>query len=268
MADQENRMSGPPLHRMFHHYSEMPYSQRVLFTATLLILAFGYLFALSYIWITYAGRSGGNPMMLTYQDIVVAYSGSGNASTLEAALTGPMRTMLPTEEHDRIVGWLHSGAEQGPFEKDINPIIEKRCLLCHSGSNPHIPNLTGFENVKKVTSQNTGTPVSQLVRVSHIHLFGLTLVFFVIGHIFSHAYVRPVWLKCAAIAMPFLAITTDISSWYLTKVFHPFAWLVIGGGGLMAASFAFMWLVSMYQMWFSKPPRAVLDRSPDIPHLV
>ena len=35
----------------------------------------------------------------------------------------------------------------------------------------------------------------------------------------------------------------------------------------MAASFAFMWLVTMYQMWFSRPPRMVLERSGDIPNL-
>jgi hypothetical protein len=29
--------------------------------------------------------------------------------------------------------------------------------------------------------------------------------------------------------------------------------------GLMAASFAFMWVVSMYQMWFYTPPKFVLD---------
>ena len=33
-------MSGqPPLHPMFHHFSEMPYSQRTLFTATLMVFA-------------------------------------------------------------------------------------------------------------------------------------------------------------------------------------------------------------------------------------
>ncbi len=67
--------------------------------------------------------------------------------------------------------------------------------------------------------------------------------------------------------MPYVAVITDISSWFLTKLYHPFAWLVIGGGALMAACFAFMWVVTLYQMWFSRPPRAVLDRSADIPTL-
>jgi hypothetical protein len=263
-------MSGaqPPLHRMFHHYSEMPYSQRVLFTSTLLVFGSAYLFALTLIWLTYAGRAGENPMMLSYQDIVVAYSGSGASSTLESALSGPMRTMLPSDEREHIIAWLHNGSTQPEFDSTVKPIIEKRCLICHNGSNPHIPNLTSYDDVKKMTSQNTGTPVGELVRVSHIHLFGLTLVFFAMGLIFSHAYVRPVWLKCTVIALPYVAIVTDVSSWFLTKLYHPFAILVFAGGGLMAACFAFMWCVSMYQMWFSTPPRAVLDRSDDIPHLL
>jgi len=258
-------MSGPPLHRMYHHYSEMPYSQRVLFTATLLVLALGYLFALTLIFVTYAGRAGGNPLMLSYQDIVVAYSGSGQASRLESALSGPMRTMLPTDERNPIINWLHQGAQRASFTSVVSPIIEKRCLICHDGSNPHIPNLTGFDNVKKVTESDTGTPIVDLIRVSHIHLFAITMVFFVMGLMFSHAYVRPVWFKCVVIATPFAATISDISSWYFIKLYHPFGWVVIGGGALMATCFAFMWLVTMYQLWFSRPPQMVLERSGDIP---
>jgi hypothetical protein len=260
-------MSDPPLHRMFHHYSEMPYSQRVLFTAALLVFGLGYLFALSLIFVTYAGRAGDNPMMLSYQDIVVAYSGSGQDSRLETALRGPMRIMLATEESAPIINWVRGGTTRAAFASDVNPILEKRCLICHDGSNPHIPNLSGYDNVKKVTEADTGTPISTLIRVSHIHLFGLTFVFFIMGQMFSHAYVRPVWFKCAAIGTPFVAIVTDVSSWYFTKLFHPFAWLVLGGGALMGLSFAFMWAVTMYQLWFSRPPRMVLERSGDIPNL-
>src|SRR5450759_3004197 len=91
-----------PPHRLFRHYSELPYSLRVLFTATLLILGMGYLFALLNIYFTYAGRAGGNPLMLSYEDIVVAYSGSGKGSVLESALSGRMSTMLPPDERTSI----------------------------------------------------------------------------------------------------------------------------------------------------------------------
>ena len=259
-------MSQPPLHRMFHHYSEMPYSLRVLFTATLLMLGLGYLFALIYIFDTYAGRAGDNPMMLSYQDVVVGYSGNGQGSVLESALGGPMRDMLPHDESATIINWLRNGATPEAFASNVRPIIEKRCLVCHDGSNPHIPNLTGYDNVKKVTSADTGPSIVTLIRVSHIHLFGITFIFFIMGLMFSHAYVRPVWFKCAAIALPFVAEVSDISSWYFVRLYHPFAWVVIIGGAVMGMCFGFMWVVTMYQLWFSRPPRAVLERSGgDIP---
>jgi len=83
---------------------------------------------------------------------------------------------------------------------------------------------------------------------------------------FSHAYVRPVWFKCAVVALPFVAIAMDVSSWYFTKLFHPFALVVMAAGALMALSFAIMWVVTMYQLWFSPPPEVVVRRlGGDIP---
>jgi len=253
-------MNDTPLHREFRHYSEMPLSLRVLYTATLLVLGMGYLFALIYLFHTYSGKDG-NPLDLSYDDIVIAYTGSGKSSRLESALRGSMSVMLPKEELAPLVAWVQEGAERAAFEKQIRPTLEKRCLACHDGSNPHLANLNGFDNVKKVTERDTGTGIFTLVRVSHIHLFGLTFVFFIVGSIFSHAYVRPVWLKCAAIILPFCALAMDVSSWYFTKLYQPFAFVVMAGGGLMGASFAFMWVVSMYQMWFSRTPVAVMQRS-------
>jgi len=134
-------------------------------------------------------------------------------------------------------------------------------MACHDGSNPHLPNLSDFETLKKLGEMDTGTPVFTLVRVSHIHLFGLTFIFFIMGTMFSHAYVRPVWLKCAIVALPYVAIVMDVSSWYFTKLFHPFASMVLLAGMLMGGCFAFMWVVTMYQMWFARPPAMVAARA-------
>jgi hypothetical protein len=256
----EPTMSDIPLHRHFLHYSELPLSQRVLYTAALLVFGFGYLFALLNVYFTYAGKAGGNPMMLTPQDLIVAYSGSGTASRLESALRGPMSTMLPHEELNTVIGWAQTGASRANYEKVIRPILEKRCMTCHDGSNPHLVNLNGYDNLKKVTEKDTGASISTLVRVSHIHLFGVTFIFFFVGLMFSHAYVRPVWLKCTVIALPYLAIMIDVSSWYIIKLFHPFVFMEIAAGMVMAGSFAFMWLVTMYQLWFYPTPKMVADR--------
>jgi hypothetical protein len=56
------------------------------------------------------------------------------------------------------------------------------------------------------------------------------------------------------IVLPFLGIIFDITSWYLTKFWPGFAWMVIIVGAVMGISFATQWLVSIYQMWFYKLP--------------
>jgi hypothetical protein len=198
---------------------------------------------------------------MTEQDLVVAYSGSGTVSRLEGALRGPMSPMLPPEVRSIVIDWVHAGAGRDGYERDVRPIVDKRCLTCHDGSNPHIPNLFGYDNIKKVTESDTGAKISTLVRLSHIHMFGIPFIFFIVGLIFTHAYVRPVWFKCTVIALPFLAIMVDVSSWYMIKVYHPFAWVEILAGALLAGCFAFMALVALYQMWFSKLPKPVLART-------
>lgn len=255
-------MNDASVHRLYRHFSELPYSMRVLYTATLLMLGCAYLFALIYLFHSYSGKDG-NARTLSYEDVVIAYTGSGKASRLESALRGSMSAMLPHEEVNTLVSWVQEGGDRVQFEKRIKPVFDKRCMDCHDGSNPHLPNLNGYDNVRKVTERDTGTALFTLVRVSHIHFFGLTFVFFLVGTIFSHAYVRPVWFKCAVIASPFVAVTLDIGSWYFTKLYHPFAWVVMFGGGLMGLAFAYMWVISMYQMWFSRPPAAVTHRPSD-----
>jgi len=232
---------------------------RVLYTSVLLLLGLGYVFALTYVFFSQSGKDG--KAGLSYEDIVITYSGSGKGSRLESALRGSMQNMLPADEISPIITWVQEGAGRETYEKTIRPTLDKRCISCHDGSNPHLPNLNGYDNLKKVTERDTGASISTLVRVSHIHLFGLSFIFFIVGLIFSHAYVRPIWLKCVVVALPFAAVVMDVSSWYFTKLFHPFAYIVMAGGGLMGLCFAFMWVVSMYQLWFSPTPLAVARRT-------
>ena len=259
-------MNDQPPRRLFHHFSELPYSLRWLYTGTLLILGLAYLFALGNLYLTYAGKAGGNPLMVSYEDIVVAYAGNDKASAIEDALNGPMSAMLPSDEKGVIIAWARAGALQASYLSDIKPIVDKRCMGCHDGGNPQLTNYSSFDGVKKVTEVDTGESVATLVRDSHIHLFGMTFIFFVVGLMFSHAYVHPVWFKSAVIATPFATIAADIISMYLIKLYHLFAWVTIASGAGSAACFAFMWLVTLYQMWFFRPPEAILRRmGGDIP---
>lgn len=251
--------------KRFVHFSFLPPALKVLYTMTLLVLGTGYLMAMAQIYITHAGLDG--KPGLDMQDIIIAYSGSQGGTRLETALSGPMKGMAPDAERATIINWIHSGASEAEYDAKVKPIVEQRCLACHGGSNPNIPDLKGFSNISKVVTKDTGMTIPTLIRVSHIHLFGLTFIFFLSGTIFVHAYLRPTWFKCLVVAVPFLGILADIGSWYLTKFYQPFGWVVVISGGLMGLSFAIEWLVSIYQMWFYRLPQELADQGGQLPSM-
>jgi hypothetical protein len=244
--------------RSFFHFSALPMSTRMVYTMTLLVLGTGYLFAMLQVFFSHAGLDG-NANDISAEDIRVAYHGSESDTRLETALKGPMADMLPAEERAVIFSWVKGGSTAEAYESQVKPILENRCLGCHDGSNPHMPNLSSYDGVSKLVAKDTGATIPTLVRVSHIHLFGITFIFFLISSIFTHAYMRPLWIKCVVIVLPFLTILTDIFSWYLTKWFPGFAWFIIGSGALMGISFTVQWVVSMWQMWFYTLPSEVAE---------
>lgn len=250
----------PQVHRMFFHYSEFPFSLRTLFTAALITLGFGYVFAMIQVYTTHAGLDG-NPG-INANDIAIAYSGNADSNRLQVALIGPMSGMAPSRERRAIIDWASDGADKSQYETEIKPILENRCMRCHDGSASGAPKFTTFEVFAEFAKPDTGMSLATLVRVSHIHLFGMTFIFFIMGLIFSHAYVRPVWFKALVIAVPFLTMITDIGSWYLTKLNPGFAWIIIVSGVLMALSFSIQWFVSMYQIWFYKYAKGDTENPP------
>jgi len=249
----ENKPEIQHVHRQYHHFSEYPRSLRVLYTSALLVLGLAYLFAMIQTYVSHAARDG--EPGLSIQDLIIAYSGNKESSRLEAALQGPMLDMVDPQDSARISAWIHKGSDETVYAETIQPIMEENCVACHDGSNPHLPDLTDFKILEDLTAVDTGASIYTLVRVSHIHLFGLTFIFFIMGTVFSHALVRPVWFKCTVVAVPFVAIVLDIGSWYLTKLNPNFAWIIYVGGIGMGLSFAYMWVISIYQMWFMKRPQ-------------
>jgi hypothetical protein len=251
-------MNDQVIHRLYRHFQELPTSMRTLFTGALLVVGLGYVFAMLYVFAAHSGADG-NPG-LSVDDIKITYSGSKGITQLESALKGPMSRMLPQKDLAAMLEWIRDGAGKQAYSASIEAIVETNCLSCHDGSNPHLSNLDGFERIQEVLAQNTGADLYTLVRVSHIHLFGLTFIFFIVGFIFSHSYLRPVWLKSVIIATPFAGVIADVLGWYVTKVYTPFAWVVLIAGMFNGLSFAVMWVVSMYQMWFYRMPEHLADR--------
>jgi len=246
------------------HFKFLPMSMRMLFTMVLMVFGPGYLMAMFQVWESHAGRDG-NPM-LSAKDLIIAYSGNKEGTKLESALKGPMASMLDDANKKVIFTWLHQGASQDEYNKTSNPIMQDHCVSCHNAAaNPNLPDLTAWAGVEKVAAMDTGVTLPTLVRVSHIHLFSITFIFFIMGFIYSHSYVRPLWIKCAVVSLPFLSLLIDVAAWYLTKLWAGFAWAVIIGGLVYGVCFAIMWVTSIWQMWFYKLPKELTDANGELP---
>jgi hypothetical protein len=234
----------------FFHSSEFPFSLRALFSATLITLGLGYVFAMIQVYQSHAGLDG--QPGVDANDIAIAYGGDPTSNRLRTALLGSMSANAPSREKRLIMDWAADGADKTEYENTIKAVVDNRCSRCHDGTEPGAPLMVTYEQLAEYTKPDTGMSLTTLVRVSHIHLFGMTFIFFILGLIFSHAYVRPLWLKSTVLVLPFLMMITDIGSWFLTKLNPAFAWIIIASGGIMGLSFAFQWFVSMYQIWFSR----------------
>jgi hypothetical protein len=132
----------------------------------------------------------------------------------------------------------------------VAPIFTANCAGCHNPkSGLPIPPLTSYEEIAKIVHQDPGPSVSQLARVSHIHLFGISIIFLLTGAIFSLSS-APIWLRISLVVLPYITIVMDIGSWWATKYLSPiFAYIVIGGGALMGLALALQIFISVWEMW-------------------
>ena len=99
---------------------------------------------------------------------------------------------------------------------------------------------------------DTGVALHTLMKLSHIHLFGIGLILLGIGLIFRLASL-PVWLKYTIIVTPFGAVFVDILAWFLTKWEPYYAYTIVISGAVLGLAMAAQILISLYQIWFLQP---------------
>lgn len=232
----------------YARFKDISVSERILNTVFLLTIGLAYIMALINMYYTHQGRDG--KPGLSIEDIVIMYHGSNNQTRLGSAINGIMEPNLKYKsDKEVIMKWIHDGAEQSGYAKDVAPILNRDCVHCHNPAvNPSLPNLTNFAGVSEV-AHSGGASVPVLVRVSHIHLFGIAFILFFIGKIFLLCDIN-IYVKRIAVVIPFAAMLLDVLSWFITKSISSFAYVVVLSGALMGLSMGVQILLSIYQMWF------------------
>lgn len=221
---------------------------RALLTCFLLTVGIGYIMALFYLFLVDI-----DPHQKTGMNIVdglsMKYGGQPDKTRLESALSSSMSDRLVPGDKQEIIRWIRGGATANDYEK-VKPILEKNCIACHSAKTGlPVPPLTTLEEVRKVTQVDTGASISQLARVSHVHLFGIGIIFLLTGAIFAMSGVPKKW-RLAIIILPYFTIWADIVAWWVTKYQPAFAYVVLIGGGFMGLALLMQILIPLWEMWF------------------
>jgi len=235
----------------------IPGPLKVLFTCLLLTLGLAYLFAVGYLYLIEIEPHTGKGEGLVAA-VVGKYYGKREGTQLGAALKGAMGENITRTEKEAIFRWIEAGAKASEFS-EVQPIFENGCVMCHSrASGMPIPPLGSYEEVSAYTKLDMGQSIKSLVRVSHVHLFGMSFIFFLTGGIFALSTASERW-RITLISTPFISIWVDIGSWWFTKLEPVFAYTVIIGGGLMGLALLFQILISLWDMWFSSTTRRHKD---------
>jgi hypothetical protein len=238
-----------PLRRL----RECDLAERLFYSVFLCGVGVGYLMAVAFLYLSNANLDGKPGLSLA--DIADHYYGNRSGTRLEAAIRGPMSGYLTPDTTETIVAWLKSGAGRRGFKGHVQPILNQRCIGCHNptAATMGLPDLTTLEGAQAVARVDTGQSITSLVRLSHIHLFGVGLILFTVGLVFRMADL-PTGLKITLLLLPFGAIVADIGAWFLTRWDSVFAATVVVAGTVLGLSLAAQILISLYQMWI--PARA------------
>ncbi len=232
----------------------LPVVLKGLFSTYLLTVGLGALLATAQILVTHGQADGKNGLSL--DDIVYSYHGDPANSKIETKLNGSMRDKASAADKLAIIKWVRTGSPEEQWHSHIKTLFYENCISCHS-TIPGLPDFTQYENVKKVAKVDSGASTTSLTRVSHIHIFAISFIFFFNGIIFSLAVGIKNGLKITIICFPFLFLIVDVFSWWLTKLQPEFAWLTIVSGIGYSFCSAITWTVSLFQMWLlplsSKP---------------
>ena len=232
----------------YTRFKDISISERILNTVFLLTIGLGYLAALANLYYTHQGRDG--KVGLSIDDVTIHYHGSKEQTRLGNAITGIMEPNLRHKsDKDIILDWIQNGADELEYNEKIAPIFNRDCVICHTPAiNPALPDLTHYAGVAEV-AHSGGASIPALIRVSHIHLFGIAFILFFIGKIFILCDIN-IYVKRIAVVIPFAAMLLDVLSWFITKSIPAFSYVVVASGALMGLSMGLQILLSVYQMWF------------------
>jgi len=230
-------------------------THKLIVSLFVISMGYAYLFAQINLHLNTRGADGKTEGLTSIQDIVITYHGDRTKTRLGTKINGSMRQYLPTEDDKvAIEEWIAAGRTEEGYHR-IEYIFQDNCVRCHPyDERPDYP-LETYEQVRAAAGPDRGPSVAHLARFTHFHAFGMGIFSLLLALVFSLSSFSPM-LRAIGCVLPFAAMLTDITSWWLTKLVSPvFAYTVFLGGALMGVAFAWIILGSLYDMWLKRQPK-------------
>jgi hypothetical protein len=237
----------------------LAYPARLLVSLFLLGAAAGLLAGEGNVLATHAGNDG-RPE-LSMEDLRRAYHGRPGWTLIGSKVDGgSMEKHVPVpSERAAIVEWARAGARREEFDP-VRRVLDRRCVKCHApgGEKEGSPFAASREAgaewglVSEYARPDRGMSAAKRATTTHAHLFGMTVLFGLLGAVFLFTGTRR-GVKAIVVAAPFAGMALDIGSWWLALLSPAFCWGIVAGGALLASSLVVLVARPLWEMWGPEP---------------
>ena len=198
---------------------------------------------------------------LAWDDLVRTYHGRPGWTLLASKIDGgSMEKHVPIpSEKARLLAWAGKGGPLEGFE-EVREVFSRRCLKCHApgGEKEDRPFADAREagavhaRVARYVQPDRGMTLSARATSTHAHLFGLSMVFLLMGGVFLLTNTRR-RTKVIVLSAAFGGMFLDIGSWWLALRGEGFVAGVVVGGALMGLAALVLVVRPLWEMWGPEP---------------
>lgn len=208
---------------------------------------------------------------LTIDDVKAAYHGLDAPSKMLVSVEDGHPENLSKDDRETLVKWLKSTRVQEDYQSlDLGAsspaeIVSSNCAECHSAKaakpdpKAQALKLDSWADVQKIALARKvePTPINIVVLSAHTHapsmsMMGLAALGLMWMTRLPRGLVGLTW------ALAGLGLFLDISSWFITRRYEEFAYVIVGAGGVFNAMFVLAVALTIADLWW--PMRRNADR--------
>jgi hypothetical protein len=252
---------------------------RIGLTCLLLVIIGGIVASVTHLYLHYENRD--EQPGLSIVDIKGAFHGVQSTAPLLTAVDtnhpaeledAEPDDILSDEERQVLLDWLMSDRISEDYDNlDLGylapaEIIATRCLGCHARNAPRggdigqtMP-LEFFDDVKAVafSREINPTPLPILTISTHTHALSMATMSLVVAILLVVTRL-PRRVVGATMLLLGAALLVDIASWWITRRYESFAWVIVGAGGIYNGLMVLTSLVIIADLWLPRTGREPID---------